>query len=61
MLGYTRRHLFIVLATILCVAGFSWRALAQVSRLPDDIQKKLAEINPLYQSDIGKYTSQECG
>jgi acetyl esterase len=55
MLGYTRRHLFIVLATILCVMGISWRALAQVSRLPDDIQKKLAEINPLYQSNIGKY------
>ena len=55
MLGYTRRHLFIALATILCVMGTSWRALAQVSRLPDDIQKKLAEINPLYQSNIGKY------
>ena len=30
-------------------------ACAQVSRLPDAIQKKLAEINPLYQSDIRKY------
>jgi len=55
MLGYTRRHLFIAFATIVCVTGISWRALAQVSRLPDDIQKKLAEINPLYQSKIGKY------
>jgi acetyl esterase len=55
MLGYIRQHLFIALATILCVTGISWRALAQVSRLPDDIQKKLAEINPLYQSNIGKY------
>ena len=30
-------------------------ASAQVSRLPETIQKKLAEINPLYQSDIRKY------
>jgi acetyl esterase len=30
-------------------------ALAQVSRLPESIQKKLAEINPLYQSNIRKY------
>jgi acetyl esterase len=30
-------------------------ASAQVSRLPEDVQKKLAEINPLYQSDIRKY------
>jgi TRAP-type uncharacterized transport system substrate-binding protein len=28
MLGYTYRHLFIVLATILCIAGISWVALA---------------------------------
>ena len=34
---------------------FGLSASAQVSRLPDDIQKKLAEINPLYQSNIGKY------
>ena len=55
MLGYTRRHLLIALATTLCVTDISWSVSAQVSRLPDDIQKKLAEINPLYQSDIGKY------
>lgn len=30
-------------------------ASAQVSNLPPDIQKKLAEINPRYQSDIEKY------
>lgn len=30
-------------------------AHAQVSRLPETVQKKLAEINPLYQSDITKY------
>src|SRR4029077_18322576 len=30
-------------------------ARAQVSRLPETIQKKLAEINPLYQSNIRKY------
>ncbi len=30
-------------------------ARAQISRLPEDIQKRLAEINPLYQSSIGKY------
>jgi acetyl esterase/lipase len=30
-------------------------AAAQVSRLPETIQKKLAEINPLYQSNIRKY------
>ena len=28
MLGYTQRHLFIALATILCIAGISWVALA---------------------------------
>jgi TRAP-type uncharacterized transport system substrate-binding protein len=28
MLGYTRRHLFIALATILCIASISWVALA---------------------------------
>ena len=28
MLGYTRRHLFIALATIFCIAGISWVALA---------------------------------
>ena len=28
MLGFTRRHLFIALATILCIAGISWVALA---------------------------------
>jgi len=33
----------------------SRQATAQVSRLPEEIQKKLAEINPLYQSDIRKY------
>ena len=31
---------------------------AQVSRLPETIQKKLAEINPLYQSNIRKYGPQ---
>ena len=30
-------------------------ATAQVSRLPESVQKKLAQINPLYQSDIRKY------
>ena len=30
-------------------------ASAQVSNLPEDIQKKLSEINPLYQSNINKY------
>lgn len=30
-------------------------ARAQVSRLPEAVQKKLAEINPQYQSDIRKY------
>src|ERR1700730_12257419 len=33
-------------------------ARAQLSRLPDTIQKKLAEINPLYQSNIRKYGPQ---
>jgi len=37
------------------IIGFGHSASAQVSRLPEDIQKRLAEINPLYQSDIGKY------
>lgn len=37
------------------IAGFGRSASAQVSRLPEDIQKRLAEINPLYQSDIGRY------
>ena len=30
-------------------------ASAQTSNLPEDIQKRLSEINPLYQSDINKY------
>src|SRR5262245_21847298 len=30
-------------------------ASAQISNLPEDIQKRLSEINPLYQSNIGKY------
>jgi acetyl esterase/lipase len=30
-------------------------AWGQISRLPEDIQKRLAEINPLYQSNISKY------
>jgi acetyl esterase len=33
-------------------------ARGQVSRLPQAIQKKLAEINPLYQSNIRKYGPQ---
>jgi len=28
---------------------------AQISRLPEPIQKRLAEIGPVYQSDIRKY------
>lgn len=40
------------LISLNCLCGSAW---AQVSRLPEDIQKRLAEINPLYQSDIGKY------
>jgi acetyl esterase len=31
---------------------------AQVSRLPEAVQKKLSEINSMYQTDIGKYGSQ---
>ena len=30
-------------------------ASAQISNLPEDIQKRLSEINPLYQSNISKY------
>ena len=29
-------------------------ASAQISNLPEDIQKRLSEINPLYQSNISK-------
>ena len=50
-----RRREFIALfgwAVAACLCG---SASAQVSRLPEDIQKRLAEINPLYQSDIDKY------
>lgn len=39
----------------LALALAAMPARAQVSRLPEAIQKKLAEINPLYQSDIRKY------
>ena len=43
---------------VLCLATLnltSVAALAQISRLPEDVQKRLAEINPLYQSDIRRY------
>ena len=42
----------VLAASLICLCG---SASAQVSRLPEDIQKRLAEINPLYQSDIDKY------
>lgn len=46
---------YIVLAwfvTLGLPCGSVW---AQLARLPEHIQKRLAEINPSYQSDIGKY------
>ena len=49
----TQRHAVaarLILLSLLC--GPAW---AQISRLPEDIQKRLAEINPLYQSEISKY------
>jgi len=49
LIGIVRLALFGVLSL---TCSPTW---AQISRLPEDIQKKLAEINPLYQSNIGKY------
>jgi acetyl esterase/lipase len=34
---------------------------AQIARLPEAVQKKLAEIGPLYQSDITKYGDETIG
>src|SRR5437879_5753207 len=45
-------------AGILVLALNAASAYAQISRLPESVQKKLAEINPLYQSDIRKYGDQ---
>ena len=51
----TRRLVF---AGSLVLALNAGPARAQISQLPEPIQKKLAVINPLYQSDIGKYGAQ---
>ena len=47
-----------VLIASLALAFAAKPGRAQVSRLPEPIQKKLAEINPLYQSNIRKYGPQ---
>ena len=44
-----------VLAGSLVLALATSSADAQTTRLPEAVQKKLAEIGPLYQSDITKY------
>jgi acetyl esterase/lipase len=43
--------------TVVSLIALLWcgAASAQVANLPQEIQKRLAEINPLYQSDIEKY------
>ena len=44
----------VLIAGLSCVLmGAS--ASAQIARLPDDIQKALADIGPVYQTNIGKY------
>ena len=48
----------IALAGSLALAFTGGPAHAQVSRLPEAVQKKLAEINPQFQSDIRKYADQ---
>ena len=47
-----------VFAGSLVLALATCPVYAQISRLPEAVQKKLAEINPLYQSDIRKYGDQ---
>jgi len=47
-----------VLIASLALAFAAKPGRAQVSRLPEPIQKKLAEINPHYQSNIRKYGPQ---
>jgi acetyl esterase len=44
-----------VFAGSLMLALAASSAHAQITRLPEGVQKKLAEIGPLYQSDITKY------
>jgi len=51
-----KQRLFFAGSLVLALSAGS--AYAQISRLPESVQKKLAEINPLYQSDIRKYGDQ---
>jgi acetyl esterase/lipase len=44
-----------IAASILCLLLSSGVASAQISNLPENIQKRLSEINPLYQGDINRY------
>jgi acetyl esterase/lipase len=45
----------LLIAASLALALNAGSAYAQTSRLPESVQKKLADINPKYQSDIRKY------
>jgi acetyl esterase/lipase len=45
-----------MVATLMLVFGLTVGvSQAQISRLPEPVQKRLAEIGPVYQSDIRKY------
>jgi acetyl esterase/lipase len=45
----------IILAVVLTPTCAVQSALGQVARLPEPVQKRLAEIGPVYQTDIRKY------
>jgi acetyl esterase/lipase len=45
----------IILAAVLMLNSAVQSALGQVARLPESVQKRLAEIGPVYQTDIRKY------
>jgi acetyl esterase/lipase len=44
-----------IAAWIISVILWSGAASAQIPNLPENIQKRLSEINPLYQDDINRY------
>src|SRR3974390_929360 len=48
-------QLCIIFASLVTSSLWCSVASAQISNLPEDIQKRLSEINPLYQSDINKF------
>jgi acetyl esterase len=55
MRPWTIMRQWTIFAWLVTLSFWCSAASAQISNLPEDIQKRLSEINPSYQSDIGKY------